>query len=149
MDGSSVVKTCLRAVGDQPVAALHEEGQEAGAVVARLFEEHGAGPLRYLGRRAGGAAAEDLVGDTFTVVIEQLGGFDPARGAERAWLYGIATTCAARTAATPQPSAPAVPRSVFTSSTTTWPRGSTHSDACATSPQPSQPSAMRNATCCS
>lgn len=81
----------MRDVDAEPAAPSPGDEREPLAVVARLFDEHGAGLLRYLGRRAGGAVAEDLVGDTFTVVIEQLGGFDPARGAERAWLYGIAT----------------------------------------------------------
>lgn len=60
-------------------------------VVARLFDEHGAGLLRYLGRRSGADVAEDLVGDTFAVVVEQFAVFDPTRGAERSWIYGIAT----------------------------------------------------------
>lgn len=91
MDGSSGVKPCTREVGQESPAAPLDEGPGAGDAVARLFDEHGVGLLRYLGRRAGGGAAEDLVGDTFTVVIEQLAGFDPVRGCERAWIYGIAT----------------------------------------------------------
>lgn len=71
------------------------EEQAAGLsppdAVARLFDEHGAGLLRYLARRTGPASAEDLVSETFTAALEGLSSFDPARGSERAWLYGIAT----------------------------------------------------------
>ena len=35
--------------------------------------------------------AEDIIGDTFVAVIEQLDRFDVSRGTERAWVYGIAT----------------------------------------------------------
>ncbi|SDJ28719.1 RNA polymerase sigma-70 factor, ECF subfamily [Frankineae bacterium MT45] len=58
---------------------------------ARLFDEHAEPLLAYLSRRVGRAAAEDLVSDTFEVVLKDCQRFDAARGGERAWLFGVAT----------------------------------------------------------
>lgn len=54
-----------------------------------LFDAHAAGLHRYLARRVGAHDAEDLVAETFLVAAR--GGFDPGRGGERGWLFGIAT----------------------------------------------------------
>lgn len=59
--------------------------------VGRLFELHADELHRYLARRVG-AAADDLVGDTFVAALR--GEFDAGRGSARAWLYGIATNLA-------------------------------------------------------
>jgi len=56
---------------------------------AALFDREAPGVLRYLRRRVG-AAAPDLLSETFAVAIAGRAGFDPGRGDARAWLYGIA-----------------------------------------------------------
>ena len=66
-------------------------GQVGSDAAARLFDEHAAGLLRYLGGRVGRSVAEDLVSETFLIIVEDLGRFDPLRGTPRSWLYAIAT----------------------------------------------------------
>jgi RNA polymerase sigma-70 factor, ECF subfamily len=61
------------------------------ADIGLLFERHADELHRYLARRVG-AAADDLVGDTFVAALR--GSFDAGRGPARAWLYGIATNLA-------------------------------------------------------
>ncbi|HEC10641.1 MAG TPA: RNA polymerase sigma factor, partial [Acidimicrobiales bacterium] len=45
---------------------------------------------RFLRRLGGPDAADDLAGEVFCVALDRLGSYDPGRGSERAWLYGIA-----------------------------------------------------------
>jgi RNA polymerase sigma factor (sigma-70 family) len=73
------------------IGAEPEPPPAADADVGRLFELHADELHRYLARRVG-AAADDLVGDTFVAALR--GGFDARRGSARAWLYGIATNLA-------------------------------------------------------
>lgn len=58
--------------------------------VGELFDDHARDLYRYLARRVGPSAAEDLLGRTFLTAVEQIERFDPARGHPRAWLFGIA-----------------------------------------------------------
>ena len=44
----------------------------------------------YLARRIGAALADDLAAETFATAYRGRGDYDPARGALRPWLYGIA-----------------------------------------------------------
>ncbi len=67
------------------VASTHAE------TVGRMFDQHAEGLLRYLTRRVGRHVAEDLVSETFAVMLREQRDLDPARGGERAWLFGIAT----------------------------------------------------------
>ncbi|WP_027945215.1 RNA polymerase sigma factor [Amycolatopsis taiwanensis] len=60
-------------------------------VFGRLFDEHAGVLHRYLARRVGATTAEDLVGDTFVIALQQRKSYDPARAGVRSWLYGIAT----------------------------------------------------------
>ncbi len=81
---------------DRPLAVselsdVRDSGPSRTAQIGRLFDDYGSDLLRYLSRRAGPGSAEDLVSETFTVVLEQLDRYDATRGSERAWLYGIAT----------------------------------------------------------
>jgi len=46
---------------------------------------------RYVARRLGASAAEDLVAETFAIAYARRGSFDPSRGEVRPWLFGIAT----------------------------------------------------------
>lgn len=56
-----------------------------------LFDEHARDLFRYLSARAGPAAAEDLVADTFLAALRGHDSFDAGRGTARAWLFGIAS----------------------------------------------------------
>ncbi|BCJ36456.1 DNA-directed RNA polymerase sigma-70 factor [Actinocatenispora thailandica] len=56
----------------------------------RLFTEHAPGLQRYLARRVGASAAEDIVAETFLTALRRRASYDPDRAGIRAWLYGIA-----------------------------------------------------------
>lgn len=66
-------------------------GDEAQRVVAGWFDAHVDTIHRYVARRAGDDVALDVTAESFRVALEQFDRFDPSRGDERAWLYGIAT----------------------------------------------------------
>lgn len=66
-------------------------GRSGGAALTRLYDAHARDLHRYLARRLDTAAADDLVAETFLVAWERRARYDPARGAARAWLFGIAT----------------------------------------------------------
>lgn len=56
-----------------------------------LYVEHAADLHAYASRRVGRDLADDVVAETFRRVLENLESFDPRRGVERGWLFGIAT----------------------------------------------------------
>lgn len=55
-----------------------------------LFDRHFATIHRYLARRCGADAADDLASETFLVAYSKRTDFDPDRGQVLPWLYGIA-----------------------------------------------------------
>jgi RNA polymerase sigma-70 factor (ECF subfamily) len=57
-----------------------------------IYDRYFPAIYRYVAGRLGVNAAEDVTADTFLVAFRKQAGFDPARGAVRPWLYGIATT---------------------------------------------------------
>lgn len=61
------------------------------ADVGALFDAHGADLLRYLLRRVGPDAAEDLLHETFVALLRRDAPARPADGGDRAWLFGVAT----------------------------------------------------------
>lgn len=63
----------------------------AATTVARWFDLHVDTIHRYVSRRAGHDVALDVTADTFRVALESFHQFEPRRGSELAWLYGIAT----------------------------------------------------------
>jgi RNA polymerase sigma-70 factor (ECF subfamily) len=63
----------------------------AGEEFAALFDRHARTVHRYLARRAGATAAEDLLAQTFLVAFETRHRYDGARSDALPWLYGIAT----------------------------------------------------------
>jgi len=63
----------------------------AGEAFAELFDRHAVTVHRYLARRVGTAAAEDLLAQTFLVAFEQRWRYDADRPDALPWLYGIAT----------------------------------------------------------
>jgi RNA polymerase sigma-70 factor (ECF subfamily) len=58
---------------------------------ASLFDRHAPHIHRYLARRVGRQAADDLVAETFLVAFGKRAGYDPRFRDARPWLYGIAT----------------------------------------------------------
>jgi RNA polymerase sigma-70 factor (ECF subfamily) len=58
---------------------------------ASLFDRHAPHIHRYLARRVGPLAADDLVAETFLAAFGQRGRYDPSYDNARPWLYGIAT----------------------------------------------------------
>ncbi len=56
-----------------------------------VFEAHFRSIHRFLSRRVGSALADDLAAETFAAAYRGRASFDPARGAVRSWLFGIAT----------------------------------------------------------
>lgn len=58
---------------------------------ALIFDRHAPPIHRYLARRLGRGAADDLVGETFLIAFGKRGSYDTTRPDARPWLYGIAT----------------------------------------------------------
>lgn len=56
-----------------------------------MYVDHGADVFAYFARRVGHDQAEDLLADAFRLAIESFARYDPAKGSERLWLYGIAS----------------------------------------------------------
>jgi RNA polymerase sigma factor (sigma-70 family) len=63
----------------------------AGEQFAAVFDRHARTVHRYLARRAGTAAADDLLAQTFLVAFETRARYDASRPDALPWLYGIAT----------------------------------------------------------
>src|ERR1700749_2863098 len=51
---------------------------------------------RYVTRRLGAGAAEDVVAETFLIAFRRRSGYDLTRAGARPWLYGIATNLIGR-----------------------------------------------------
>lgn len=58
---------------------------------SRLFDRYGGSVQRYLSRRVGMSAAEDLVGETFAAAFRSRRSYDLGYADARPWLFGIAT----------------------------------------------------------
>jgi RNA polymerase sigma-70 factor, ECF subfamily len=58
---------------------------------ALVFDRHAAHIHRYLARRVGQQAADDLVGETFLTAFRKRSRYDTSYLDARPWLYGIAT----------------------------------------------------------
>ena len=56
-----------------------------------MFDRHFAAVYRYIARRAGRDAAEDLASQTFTLAFAHRGRYRDDLGTARPWLFGIAT----------------------------------------------------------
>jgi RNA polymerase sigma factor (sigma-70 family) len=61
-----------------------------------LFRRHAPHIQRYVVRRLGRDAADDIVAETFLVAFGQRNRYDPVRADARPWLYGIATNLIGR-----------------------------------------------------
>ncbi|WP_419994229.1 RNA polymerase sigma factor [Streptomyces boninensis] len=91
------VEPGVRPEADHDASVIARSRDEPEAFAA-LFDRHAAAVHRYLARRLGGEAADDLMAETFTTAFQQRHRFDPHRGQvdARPWLFGIATNLAAR-----------------------------------------------------
>lgn len=65
-------------------------------VFSALFTRHAATIQRYVTRRLGPDAADDVVAETFLLAFRQRDSYDPARADALPWLYGIATNLIGR-----------------------------------------------------
>src|SRR4051812_40387912 len=63
---------------------------------AAIFDRHAAHIHRYLSRRLGGDAVDDLVAETFLIAFRGRERYDPGWRGARPWLYGIATNLISR-----------------------------------------------------
>lgn len=81
------------AVDDATIVAQSRQVPERFAV---LFDRYAPEIHRYVARRLGATAADDVVADTFLAAFRQRDRYDPARGSARPWLYGIATNVVGR-----------------------------------------------------
>jgi RNA polymerase sigma factor (sigma-70 family) len=72
-------------------AALIARSLDAPECFGLLFDRHAPAIGRYIARRLGPDAADDLVAETFLVAFRRRGRYDLARGDARPWLFGIAT----------------------------------------------------------
>ena len=61
-----------------------------------LFRRHAPHIQRYVVRRLGPDAADDIVAETFLLAFRQRNRYDPDRADARPWLYGIATNLIGR-----------------------------------------------------
>ncbi|WP_405741586.1 sigma-70 family RNA polymerase sigma factor [Streptomyces sp. NBC_00028] len=86
-------------VGDRPAVARHDDAPSDASVVERSWAEPDAFELlfhryaddihRYVARRLGPEAADDLMAETFVVAFQQRRRYDLTRPHARPWLYGI------------------------------------------------------------
>jgi RNA polymerase sigma-70 factor (ECF subfamily) len=73
---------------DATVIGLSRDEPEQFTV---LFRRHAPHIQRYVVRRLGPDAADDIVAETFLLAFRQRDRYDPGRADARPWLYGIAT----------------------------------------------------------
>ena len=77
-------------------ARLIERSGRHPEAFARLYDRHAPAIHRYVARRLGPDAADDLMAETFLIAFRKRRRYDPARADARPWLYGIATRLVAR-----------------------------------------------------
>ena len=71
-------------------AALIESSWHDPTAFAALYDRHAATIHRYVARRLGATAADDLVAETFLAAFRHRKRYDRARADALPWLYGIA-----------------------------------------------------------
>jgi RNA polymerase sigma-70 factor (ECF subfamily) len=75
---------------------VHDSGTISASIAdperfADIFHRHWDEIYRYVARRLGPEAAEDIGAETFTIAFRNRGRYDTDRPDARPWLYGIAT----------------------------------------------------------
>jgi RNA polymerase sigma factor (sigma-70 family) len=79
-------------VGDPPTdRELISRSLGDGEAFIEVFERHYDQVRRYLQRRVGREAGEELAAETFLLAFSRRGSFDPRFSSARPWLFGIAT----------------------------------------------------------
>jgi RNA polymerase sigma factor (sigma-70 family) len=71
-------------------ARLIERSERHPEAFAGLYDRHAPSIHRYVARRLGDQAADDVVAETFLAAFRRRDRYDPARPDARPWLYGIA-----------------------------------------------------------
>jgi RNA polymerase sigma factor (sigma-70 family) len=77
-------------------AAVIGRSRQEPEAFAEVFRRYAPDIKRYVTRRLGPEAAEDIVAETFLAAFRQRGGYDLSRQNARPWLYGIATNLMGR-----------------------------------------------------
>src|SRR3954463_11451563 len=77
-------------------ASVIARSRRGPSLFAAIFDRHARHIHRYLVRRLGPTAADDVLADTFLIAFAKRAKFDPARPDARPWLYGIATNLVSR-----------------------------------------------------
>jgi RNA polymerase sigma factor (sigma-70 family) len=77
-------------------ASVIARSRREPSLFAVIFDRHSRHIHRYLVRRLGPTAADDVLADTFLIAFAKRAKFDPARPDARPWLYGIATNLVSR-----------------------------------------------------
>ena len=72
-------------------AALIARSRDTPECFGALFDRHAPAINRYIARRLGPDAADDLVAETFLAAFRRRDRYDSAHTDARPWLYGIAT----------------------------------------------------------
>jgi RNA polymerase sigma factor (sigma-70 family) len=91
-----------RATADRDDVAQHDDATVIGRsrhepeVFEILFRRHAHDIQRYVVRRIGADAADDLVAETFLLAFKQRDRYDMSRTDARPWLYGIVTNLIGR-----------------------------------------------------
>lgn len=78
------------APGDEPDSLVIAQSLEQPELFARLYDRYAGDIHRYVARRLGEQAADDITADTFLAAFRARGRYDTARAGARPWLYGIA-----------------------------------------------------------
>ncbi|MEU0730430.1 RNA polymerase sigma factor [Streptomyces sp. NPDC006140] len=81
---------------DESDASVIERSREDPDAFAVLFDRYADDIHRYIARRLGTEAADDLMAETFVTAFQQRRRYDLARSPARPWLYGIATNLVGR-----------------------------------------------------
>jgi RNA polymerase sigma factor (sigma-70 family) len=79
-------------LGSLDDAAIMERSARDPETFAVLYDRHAAALHRYVARRLGEGAADDIVAETFLAAFRKRSRFDPVAARDaRPWLYGIAS----------------------------------------------------------
>ncbi|MCU1399043.1 MAG: putative polymerase subfamily sigma factor [Acidimicrobiales bacterium] len=62
---------------------------DARSEIERLFTDHASAIFGYASRRLGRDLGGDVTAEAFAIALERWASFDPTRGTELGWLYGI------------------------------------------------------------
>ena len=84
------------AAADADDAAVIQLSRHEPEYFTELFRRHAPYIQRYVVRRLGQDAADDIVAETFLLAFRQRDSYDQARADARPWLYGIATNLIGR-----------------------------------------------------